>query len=49
LKGLQIWVNTWDYDSGYRKLSQQGGTHHVGGGNADQPLWMDSIQFELNP
>ena len=49
LKGLQIWVNTWDYDSGYRKLSQQGGTHHVGGGNADQPLWMDSIKFELNP
>ena len=49
LKGVQILVNTWDYDSGYRKLSQQGGTHNVGGGNADQPLWMDSIKIELNP
>ena len=49
LKDVQILVNTWDYDSGYRKLSQQGGTHNVGGGNADQPLWMDSIKIELNP
>lgn len=49
LKGLQIVVNTWDYDSGYRKLSQQGGTHNVGGGNADQPLWMDIVKIELNP
>ena len=49
LKGVQILVNTWDYDSGYRKLSQQGGTHNVGGGNSDQPLWMDSIKIELNP
>jgi carbohydrate-binding DOMON domain-containing protein len=49
LKGVQILVNTWDYDSGYRTLSQQGGTHNVGGGNADQALWMDSVKIELNP
>ena len=49
LKGVQILVNTWDYDSGYRTLSQQGGSHNVGGGNADQALWMDSVKVELNP
>ena len=49
LKGVQILINTWDYDSGYRTLSQQGGSHNVGGGNADQALWMDSVKVELNP
>ena len=49
LKGVQILVNTWDYDSGYRTLSQQGGSHNVGGGNADHALWMDSVKVELNP
>ena len=49
LKGLKLSVNTWDYDNGYRKLSPQGGGSEVGGGNADQPLWMDRVSLELNP
>jgi glycosidase len=48
LKGLKIFLNTWDYDSGYRKLSPQGGPSQMGGGQADQPLWMDTLQIELN-
>jgi hypothetical protein len=48
LKGLKLLINTWDYDSGYRKLSPQGAPMQMGGGQADQPLWMDSIQVELN-
>ena len=49
LKGLKLSVNTWDYDNGYRKLSPQGGGSDMGGGNADQPLWMDRVLLELNP
>ena len=48
LKGLKLLINTWDYDSGYRKLSPQGAPMQMGGGQADQPLWMDSLQVELN-
>jgi glycosidase len=49
LNGLKIWVNTWDYDSGYRKLSITGGTSEMGGGQPDQPLWMDSVGLEIKP
>jgi hypothetical protein len=48
LKGLKLFINTWDYDSGYRKLSPQGAPMQMGGGQADQPLWMDALQVELN-
>lgn len=48
LQGLKIYLNVWDYDSGYRKLTPQGGTSQMGGGQADQPLWMDSVQIQLN-
>ncbi len=48
LKGLKLLINTWDYDSGYRKLSPQGAPMQMGGGQADQPLWMDALQVELN-
>ncbi len=49
LKGIKILLNTWDYDNGYRKLSLQGGGSEMGGAASDQPLWMDSVQVELNP
>lgn len=48
LKGLKIFLNVWDYDSGYRKLSPQGGASQMGGGQSSQPLWMDTVQIELN-
>jgi carbohydrate-binding DOMON domain-containing protein len=48
LKGVQIFLNVWDYDSGYRKLTPLGGPSQMGGGQADQPLWMDSVQIKLN-
>ena len=49
LAGLKIWVNTWDYDSGYRKLSMEGGASEMGGGSSHQPLWMDSASVEIKP
>lgn len=48
LKGVQIFLNVWDYDSGYRKLTPLGGPSQMGGGQADQPLWMDSVEIKLN-
>jgi hypothetical protein len=48
LKGLKIFLNVWDYDSGYRKLSPQGGASQMGGGQSSLPLWMDTVQIELN-
>lgn len=32
LEGLQVYVNTWDWDSGYRALAAEPGGHVVGGG-----------------
>jgi hypothetical protein len=49
LAGLKIWVNTWDYDSGYRKLSMAGGASEMGGGSSHHPLWMDSASVEIKP
>lgn len=49
LAGLKVWVNTWDYDSGYRKLSMEGGASEMGGGSPHQPLWMDSASVEIKP
>ena len=42
LSGVRLYVNTWDYDGGYRGLTPQPGAHSIGGGDGRQdPLWMD--------
>lgn len=49
LNGLHLGVYTWDYDNGYRKLSQQGGGSEMGGGHPDEALWMDRLTLMLTP
>lgn len=47
--GARIYVNTWDYDGGYRRLTPQPGTHHMGGGQPTEPLWMDDTPLITLP
>ncbi len=42
LSGVRLWVNTWDYDGGYRALQPEPGGHHFGGGAPGQPKVMDA-------
>lgn len=41
LQGAKLYLSTWDWDNGYRALAPQAQAHTVGGGHADEPLWMD--------
>ena len=42
LSGVRLYLNTWDYDGGYRSLTPQPGAHSIGGGDGGRdPLWMD--------
>ena len=42
LSGVQLFVNTWDYDGGYRGLTATPGGYTLGGGDGRvDPLWMD--------
>lgn len=42
LSGVRLYVNTWDYDGGYRPLAPEAGPSQFGGGNpAVGPLYMD--------
>lgn len=44
LEGARVFVNTWDYDAGYRALAEDAGNAHFGGGDgASDPLWLDAI------
>jgi len=45
----RVYVNTWDYDGGYRRLTPQPGTHHMGGGTPSEPLWMDDTPIMTLP
>lgn len=45
----RVYVNTWDYDGGYRRLTPQPGTHHMGGGQPGEPLWMDDAPIITVP
>jgi len=47
LRGLQVYVTTWDYDGGYRPLAPQAGGHVMGGGPADGPKVMDDLWIRL--
>lgn len=41
LSGIKIYINTWDYDGGYRPLNTIADTHTYGGGNPNDPKIMD--------
>jgi len=41
LRGLRLFVTTWDYDGGYRALGPVAGPYSLGGGAADGPRVMD--------
>ncbi len=43
LSGARLYLNTWDYDGGYRELGPTAGPHRFGGGQPDGPLVMDDI------
>lgn len=44
LEGARVFVNTWDYDAGYRPLAEAAGNAHFGGGDGSRdPLWLDAI------
>jgi glycosidase len=44
LTGAKIYINTWDYDGGYRALTSEGGAYAMGGGDgAKNPKIMDEI------
>ena len=47
LSGLQVHINTWDYDGGYRALAPQPGGHTLGGGPPDGPKLMDQLLLQL--
>jgi glycosidase len=44
LAGARLYLNTWDYDGGYRPLDPEPAGAHFGGGRPGQasPLWMDA-------
>jgi glycosidase len=45
LSGARLYVTTWDYDGGFRALSQEAGEGHFGGGDGrSDPLWMDASE-----
>jgi glycosidase len=44
LAGARLYLNTWDYDGGYRPLDPSPAGAHFGGGRPGEstPLWMDA-------
>ncbi|MBP6533733.1 MAG: hypothetical protein KAZ45_00225 [Arenimonas sp.] len=49
LSGIKLYLNTWDYDAGYRLLSPEGGTMAFGGGNPDDAKVLDESAVLLIP
>ena len=48
LSGVNIYINTWDYDAGYKPLSPNaGGQGFSGGDGAVDPLVMDDMVIEI--
>jgi hypothetical protein len=41
LSGARLYINTWDYDGGYRAIQPAAGSMHFGGGKPDSPKIMD--------
>jgi hypothetical protein len=42
LSGARLYLNTWDYDGGYRPLDAAPAGMRFGGGKPGDPLWMDA-------
>jgi glycosidase len=50
LSGMRLYINTWDYDAGYRALQALPGSHTFGGGNGSRdPLMMDDTVILVLP
>ena len=50
LSGARLYVTTWDYDGGYRRLSPQAGGGVIGGGDGSRdPLVMDDTAVIVLP
>lgn len=48
LSGLRVYVTSWDYDGGYRRLQPEPGGHAFGGGDGSRdPLWMDAVLLRV--
>lgn len=48
LSGMKIYINTWDYDGGYKLLSKGAHGHGFHGGDGQvEPLIMDSMLLEM--
>lgn len=49
LSGIKLYLNTWDYDAGYRTLSPEGGGMAFGGGNPADAKVLDESAVLLIP
>ncbi len=49
LSGLKLYLNTWDYDGGYRPLGPDLRSHGFSGGGARDPLIMDDTGVIVLP
>jgi hypothetical protein len=50
LSGVKLYINTWDYDDGYRALMQEAHGNNMGGGDGKiDPLIMDDIPVMTLP
>jgi hypothetical protein len=44
LDGARLFLNTWDWDGGYRELAETAGPHTMGGRRSPRdPRWMDAL------
>ena len=48
LSGVRLWVNTWDWDGGYRALTAEPAGHGFGGPPGG-PRWMDASDVIVLP
>jgi hypothetical protein len=50
LQGARLWLNTWDWDGGYRALNEQAQGHSFGHAGRPGPHWLDaSPMLQLSP
>ncbi|MFZ9935282.1 MAG: glucodextranase DOMON-like domain-containing protein, partial [Arenimonas sp.] len=49
LSGIKLYLNTWDYDGGYRGLSPEGGGMLFGGDRADGTKVLDETEVLVLP
>jgi hypothetical protein len=49
VSGAKLYLNTWDYDAGYRALSPEGGSMAFGGGKSNDAKVMDETPVLVIP